>query len=66
MNNIEKIEAIQLLSEDLFCKLPFWKRWSVAKWYRKNGWDVTHEWEQCVSQARRMVEEREVWLKDFR
>jgi len=58
MTREEKLEQIQFLSEDLFYSLPFWKRWSVAKWYRKNNWDVTQEWEQCVKQAWRMVEER--------
>ncbi len=63
MSNQEKLEAIAILSEDLFYSLPFWKKWNVAKWYRKNNWDVTHEWEQCVKQAWRMVEEREYILK---
>lgn len=63
MTREEKLEQIVMLSEDLFYALPFWKRWDVAKWYRKNNWDVTHEWEQCVKQAMRMVEERALITK---
>ena len=62
----EKKEQIAMLSEDLFYSLPFWKRWNIARWYRKNDWDVTHEWERCVKQARSMVEEREYLLKNLK
>ena len=51
-------DEIKILTDKLFFDLPFWKRWTVAKWYRRNNWDVLGIYAECVKQAKKMSEER--------
>lgn len=61
----QKKFELYALSNTLYARLPFWKRWRANKYYASNNWDVTGAWEQCVRQARRMLEEREHLIKDL-
>lgn len=58
MNNTELLLAIELFND-----LPRWRRRRAVRWYRKNNWDVTHEWKRCVLIARKMVDDSK--LKEY-
>lgn len=53
-----------VLSNLIYESLPFWKKRKVFKWYKSNNWDLTEVWIECVRQAIRMAEDREVLIKE--
>jgi hypothetical protein len=58
--------GIRILADKLFFDLPFWKRSMVAKWYKRNNWDVLGIYADCVKQAVKMCEEREGLIDKLR
>lgn len=59
-------DEIKILADKLFFDLPFWKRWVVAKWYKRNNWDVLGIYAECVKQAEKMCKERKCLIDKLR
>ena len=60
MENIYK--DIRLLTDKLYFNLPFWKRWNIFRWYKKNNWDVSGEYQKCFKVADKMCRDKNYWL----
>jgi hypothetical protein len=49
-------ESLELAIE-LFRNLSWWKRKRIFYWYKRNNWDVTGAWKECVDIAEKMIDD---------
>jgi hypothetical protein len=50
-------QRILNLATEIYCKLPFWKKWQLCKWVQSNGWDVKYISDKCYEEAKIVIDQ---------
>ncbi len=59
----QKSREVKELAIKLYFNLPFYKRWRTNKFYISNNWDMLGNWEKCIKQAIKMIDDADTLLK---